>query len=114
MQLISHAENGMAASKINRMFYPFIDELIYTTTAADTEYTPSQDCIAYIFFTASVNSRLQIYVDGNIVFRAAAGAVQNVGYVSNNESSATVFVKAGQRVTFTANVGTINFYSLKG
>lgn len=96
------------------MFYPFIDELIYTTTAADTEYTPSQDCMAYIFFAAPANSRLQVYIDGNIVFRAAAGAVQNVSYVSNNESSATVFVKAGQTVTFNASVGTINFYSLKG
>ena len=104
----------MATSTINKMFYPFIDELIYTTTAADTEYTPSQDCMAYIFFSAPATGRLQVYIDEKIVFRAASGAVQNVGYVSNNESSAIVFVKAGQRVTFTANVGTINFYSLKG
>lgn len=100
----------MATSKIKKNVYPFIGELVTTMTSGS--YTPTKDCWVYILYNAPQGAIAIVSIDGKEVFRAASGAVQNVGYVSGNASSGLVPIKAGQTLSLTGSGAEAMIYSM--
>lgn len=106
----------MAQSPLRIPTKLFINDLLFTWNG-ESSYEPTQDVLMVVTYLAPPDSAFAISIDGKTIYNVAAGAVQNVGYVSANKTTTHIYVAAGQTITFSStntSIANIKLYTLRG